>query len=104
VDAQAASARLLSAKRAEEGTPKGVTFGRDSSGNRFVERQESWHTQVLAKYGPDGRLLAEAVLPERPTWKRLAGWTDKWITSRGEVLEIHLGPRWMVVSSWKEGS
>lgn len=82
----------------------GVTLGRDRAGNRFVEIQESWSTHVLAKYGPDGRRLAQAILPERPVWKPLAGGTDKWVTPGGEVLEIHVGPRWMVVSSWTVGA
>jgi len=103
-DARAADARLFPPPRAEVGAPAGVTLGRDAGGNRFVERHESWHTQVLAKYGTDGRLVAQTILPERPTWKRLAGWTDKWVTSRGEVLEIHVGPRWMVVSAWTAGA
>jgi hypothetical protein len=87
------------------GMPEGaVTLGRDAAGNSFVEMRRSWSTQVLAKYGPDGRLLAQVTLPERPIWKPLVGWTDKRVTSRGEVVEIYVGPRWLVVSSWAEGS
>jgi hypothetical protein len=105
VDALAASADLMAPARAASGrlAPHGVTLGRDRAGNSFVEIQKSWSTHVLAQYAPDGRLLAEVTLPERPTWKPLAGWTDKWVTSNGEVLEIQVGPRWLVVSSWKAG-
>jgi hypothetical protein len=85
--------------------PKGaVPLGRDGAGNWFVEVQHSWTTQVLAKYAPDGRLLAEATLPERPIWKPLVGPADKWVTSRGDLVEVYVGERWLVVTGWVEGS
>jgi hypothetical protein len=87
------------------GLPKGaVPLGRDGAGNWFVEVQHSWTTQVLAKYAPDGRLLAEATLPERPIWKPLVGPADKWVTSRGDLVEVYVGERWLVVTGWVEGS
>ena len=104
-DALAASATLMTAPVAgSERAPGGVTLGHDQAGNAFVEIPKSWSVHQLAKVAPDGRLLAQATLPERPIWKPLAGWTDKWVTSGGDVIEIHVGPRWLVVSRWTPGA
>jgi len=93
------------ASTAARGMPAGsLVLGRDRAGRSFAQITRSLNLQVLAAFTPDGRQISETNLPERPIWKMLLGGTDKWVTGSGEVVEVYVSSRWLVVSLWSERS
>jgi hypothetical protein len=81
-------------------TAEGACVGTARDGSVYTASQRSWSRRVLERYDVDGRRVGSVALPERPVWKPVTGKGDLEVTSSGDVLEIVVSDKWLIVYRW----
>jgi hypothetical protein len=79
---------------------EGVYVGTDRGGSIYFANQSSWSRRMLDRYDVEGRHDGSVELPERPVWKPVTGKGDLHVTSGGDVLEIVVSEKWLIVYRW----
>jgi len=74
--------------------------GVDAAGNLYSSTSMSWAQERLDCYDLHCRLLASTVLPDRPAWKPITPPGPLYVTHEGDVIEVCLTQRRLVVYRW----